>query len=113
MPIEPRYRGHPENRQFNVVLRTCSLLTKEQFQHHIRANPKGQHECGIFKISKPELCVEKPALKLFHLFVQNFQLLFDFTVSVLTASLFVCALGALRTVHSVNLSVNKVMEDPA
>lgn len=52
--------------------------------------------------------MEKPALKLFHLFVQIFQLLFDFTVSVLTASLFVCALGALRTVHSVNLSVNKL-----
>lgn len=51
--------------------------------------------------------MEKPALELFHLFVQIFQLLFDFTVSVLTASLFVCALGALRTVHSVNLSVNK------
>lgn len=33
---------------------------------------------------------------------------FDFTVSVLTASLFGCALGALRTVHSVNLSVNKL-----
>lgn len=52
--------------------------------------------------------MEKPALELFHLFVQIFQLLFDFTVSVLTASLFVCALGALRTVHSVNLSVNKL-----
>lgn len=57
--------------------------------------------------------MEKSALELFHLFVQIFQLLFDFTVSVLTASLFVCSLGALRTVHSVNLSVNKVMEDPA
>lgn len=52
--------------------------------------------------------MEKSALELFHLFVQIFQLLFDFTVSVLTASLFVCALGALRTVHSVNLSVNKL-----
>lgn len=52
--------------------------------------------------------MEKPTLKLFHFLVQIFQLLFDFTVSVLTASLFVCALGALRTVHSVNLSVNKL-----
>ena len=52
--------------------------------------------------------MEKSALKLFHFLVQIFQLLFDFTVSVLTASLFVCALGALRTVHSVNLSVNKL-----
>ena len=52
--------------------------------------------------------MEKSALKLFHFLVQIFQLLFDFTVSVLTASLFGCALGALRTVHSVNLSVNKL-----
>ena len=52
--------------------------------------------------------MEKPALKFFHLFAQIFQLLVDLTVSVLTASLFVCALGALRTVHSVNLSVNKL-----
>lgn len=52
--------------------------------------------------------MEKPTLKLFHFLVQIFQLLFDFTVSVLTASLFGCALGALRTVHSVNLSVNKL-----
>lgn len=52
--------------------------------------------------------MEKSALKLFHLFVQNFQLLFEVAVSVLTASLFVCALGALRTVHSVNLSVSKL-----
>ena len=52
--------------------------------------------------------MEKTVLKLFHFFVKIFQLLFDFTVSVLTASLFVCALGALRTVHSVNLSVNKL-----
>ena len=52
--------------------------------------------------------MEKPALKLFHFLVQIFQLLSDFAVSVLTASLFVCALGALRTVHSVNLSVNKL-----
>ncbi len=52
--------------------------------------------------------MEKTALKLFHFLFQIFQLLFDFTVSVLTASLFVCALGALRTVHSVNLSVNKL-----
>ena len=52
--------------------------------------------------------MEKPALKLFHFLFQIFQLLFDFTVSVLTASLFVCALGALRSVHSVNLSVNKL-----
>lgn len=52
--------------------------------------------------------MEKPALKLFHLFIQDFQLLFEVAVSVLTASLFNCALGALRTVHSVNLSVNKL-----
>ena len=52
--------------------------------------------------------MEKPALKLFHLFVQIFQLLVDFTVSVLTASRFFCALGALRTVHIVNLSVSKL-----
>ena len=52
--------------------------------------------------------MEKPTLKLFHFLVQIFQLLFDFTVSVLTASLFGCALGALRTVHSVNLSVKKL-----
>lgn len=52
--------------------------------------------------------MEKTALKLFHFLFQIFQLLSDFAVSVLTASLFVCALGALRTVHSVNLSVNKL-----
>ena len=106
MPIEPR-AGHPEE-QFNIVLRMCSLLTKEQLQYHIRDKPEGHHECGIFIIRQPEFCMEKPTLKLFHFFVKIFQLLFDFTVSVLTASLFVCALGALRTVHSVNLSVNKL-----
>lgn len=52
--------------------------------------------------------MEKPALKLFHFLFQIFQLLSDFAVSVLTASLFVCALGALRTVHIVNLSVSKL-----
>lgn len=51
--------------------------------------------------------MEKTALKLFHFLVQIFQLLFDFTVSVLTASLFGCAFGAFRIVHIANLSVNK------
>lgn len=37
--------------------------------------------------------MEKPTLKLFHFLVQIFQLLFDFTVSVLTASLSVAHLA--------------------
>ena len=52
--------------------------------------------CGKARFEAfPPFCSELPAT-------------FEVAVSVLTASLFVRALGALRTVHSVNLSVNKL-----